>query len=302
MADTALPRDATRARRPLPRRLRSEASAIAVIAHRDFIKLLRDRTRLLSELAFPLVLVLLLGPALQSGFRAPGGFDLTTFVFGGVLAQTLWQSSTLGLVSLIADREEDFSQEIFVSPVSRYAIVAGKIIGESLVALPTGVGILVVGLLIGVPLSPVVLLALLPVSLVIAVYGGSFGLLLLSRLLEPAGRPADLPVRPPAAVLPRGRVQPDPRSAAAARDPVGPVADALRGGAHAERDLRPPAERGGAGRHAARDQRRRDRQLLRPVRRRGNGILRPLGAESVGTPWKSRRPSNEATTPGRLSS
>ena len=182
MADTALPRDATRARRPLPRRLRSEASAIAVIAHRDFIKLLRDRTRLLSELAFPLVLVLLLGPALQSGFRAPGGFDLTTFVFGGVLAQTLWQSSTLGLVSLIADREEDFSQEIFVSPVSRYAIVAGKIIGESLVALPTGVGILVVGLLIGVPLSPVVLLALLPVSLVIAVYGGSFGLLLLSRL------------------------------------------------------------------------------------------------------------------------
>ena len=182
MAETAIPRETVRRSRPAPRRLTSELSAIAVIAHRDFIKLLRDRTRLLSELAFPLVLVLLLGPALQSGFRAPGGFDLTTFVFGGVLAQTLWQSSTLGLVSLIADREEDFSQEIFVSPVSRYAIVAGKIIGEALVALPTGLGILVVGLLIGVPLPPLVLLALIPVSLIIAVYGGSFGLLLLSRL------------------------------------------------------------------------------------------------------------------------
>jgi ABC-2 type transport system permease protein len=182
MAESALPREAARARRPLPRRLRAEVSAIAVIAHRDFIKLLRDRTRLFSELAFPLVLVLLLGPALQSGFRAPGGFDLTAFVFTGVIAQTLWQSATLGLVSLIADREEDFSQEIFVSPVSRYAIVAGKIIGEALVALPTGLGILVVGLLIGVPLSFVALLALIPVSLIIAVYGGSFGLLLLSRL------------------------------------------------------------------------------------------------------------------------
>jgi ABC-2 type transport system permease protein len=83
---------------------------------------------------------------------------------------------------LIADREEDFSQEIFVSPVSRYAIVAGKIIGEALVALPTGLGILVIGLLIGVPLTPLVIVALVPVSLVVAIYGGSFGLLLLSRL------------------------------------------------------------------------------------------------------------------------
>ena len=183
MAETALPREATAtAGRPLPRRWRAELSAVAVIAHRDFVKLLRDRLRLFSELAFPLVLVLLLGPALQSGFGAPGGLDLTSFVFSGVLAQTIWQSSVLGLVSLIADREEDFSQEIFVSPVSRYAIVAGKIIGEALVALPTGLGIIVVGLLIGVPLSPLVLLAIVPVSLAIAIYGGAFGLLILANM------------------------------------------------------------------------------------------------------------------------
>jgi ABC-2 type transport system permease protein len=170
------------ARAPLPRRWRAEVSAVAVIAHRDFVKLLRDRLRLFSELAFPLVLVLLLGPALQSGFGAPGGLDLTAFVFSGVLAQTIWQSAVLGLVSLVADREEDFSQEIFVSPVSRYSIVAGKIIGEALVALPTGLGIVIVGLLIGVPLSPIVLLALIPTSLVVAINGGAFGLLLLSNI------------------------------------------------------------------------------------------------------------------------
>jgi len=167
---------------PVPRRWFAEASALAAIAHRDFVKLLRDRVRLLSELAFPLVLILLLGPALQSGFGAPGGLDLTAFVFTGVLAQTIWQSSVMGLVSLIADREEDFSQEIFVSPVSRYSIVAGKIIGESLVALPTGLGIVIVGLLIGVPLSPVVLIALIPLSLAVAIYGGAFGLLVLANI------------------------------------------------------------------------------------------------------------------------
>jgi ABC-2 type transport system permease protein len=184
VAEATLPREAdgVRAGRPLPRRWRAELSAIAVIAHRDFTKLLRDRVRLFSELAFPLVLVLLLGPALQSGFGAPGGIDLTAFVFTGVLAQTIWQSATLGLVSLIADREEDFSQEIFVSPASRYSIVAGKIIGESLVALPTGLGIVVVGVLIGVPLPPLVLVAIVPVSLLIAMYGGAFGLLVLANL------------------------------------------------------------------------------------------------------------------------
>lgn len=167
---------------PLPRRWSAEVSAIAAIAHRDFVKLLRDRLRLFSELAFPLILILLLGPALQSGFGSPGGLNLTAFVFSGVLAQTIWQSAALGLISLIADREEDFSQEIFVSPVSRYSIVAGKIIGESLVALPTGLGILVVGLIIGVPLSPLVLVALVPVSLAVAVYGGAFGLLILANI------------------------------------------------------------------------------------------------------------------------
>src|SRR5512141_1671276 len=164
------------------RRPFAELSAVAAIAHRDFVKLLRDRLRLFSELSFPLILVVLLGPSLQAGFGSPGGLDLTTFVFSGVLAQTVWQSAALGLISLIADREEDFSQEIFVSPVSRYSIVAGKIIGESLVALPTGLGIVIVGLLIGVPLSPVVLVALIPVSLGIAVYGGAFGLLVLANI------------------------------------------------------------------------------------------------------------------------
>jgi ABC-2 type transport system permease protein len=182
VAETTLPREGQRTAEPLPRRWQVELSAVAVIAHRDFVKLLRDRVRLMSELTFPLVLVLLLGPALQSGFGAPGGLDLTSFVFTGVLAQTLWQSSVMGLISLLADREEDFSQEIFVSPVSRYAIVAGKIIGEALVALPTGLGIVIVGVLIGVPWSPLVLLALIPVSVVVAIYGGAFGLLVLSNL------------------------------------------------------------------------------------------------------------------------
>ena len=37
-------------------------------------------------------------------------------------------------MSLIEDRENDFTQELFIAPISRYAIVFGKILGEALVA------------------------------------------------------------------------------------------------------------------------------------------------------------------------
>ena len=39
----------------------SELPAVAVIAHRDFVKLLRDRLRIVADFALPLTLVLLLG-------------------------------------------------------------------------------------------------------------------------------------------------------------------------------------------------------------------------------------------------
>ncbi|MEO7295259.1 MAG: ABC transporter permease [Candidatus Limnocylindria bacterium] len=159
-----------------------EASAILAMAHRDLVKLLRDRTRLVADFAFPLIFIGVLGTTLQAGFGDVAGFDLLTFVFTGVLAQTLWQSAALGVISLIEDRETDFSQEIFVSPISRYSIIIGKVLGESLVALPQGIAIIVFGLVIGIQLSPIGLLALIPAIGVVTLFGAAFGVIVLSRL------------------------------------------------------------------------------------------------------------------------
>ena len=160
----------------------AELSAILAIAHRDVTKLLRDRARIVGDLAFPLLLVALLGPALQAGFGSPGGLNLQAYVFTGVLAQSVWQSAAAGVISLIADREQDFSQEIFVSPISRYSIIIGKILGESLVAFPQALAILVLASLLGVPLSAATIVALVPAIALVAVFGGAFGILVLSNL------------------------------------------------------------------------------------------------------------------------
>src|SRR5690242_21901729 len=106
----------------------TELSGVLTLAHRDLVKLLRDRTRIVADFSFPLIFIGILGTSLQAGFGDAAGINLMNFVFTGVLAQTIWQSTALGVISLLADREQDFSQEIFVSPISRYSIVLGKIV------------------------------------------------------------------------------------------------------------------------------------------------------------------------------
>ena len=160
----------------------SELSAVLTLAHRDLIKLMRDRTRIIADFSFPLIFIGILGPTLQAGFGEAAGVNLLYFIFTGVLAQTVWQSSALGVISLLADREQDFSQEIFVSPISRYTIVFGKILGESLVAMPQAVAIIAFGVLLGVPFTLAQLGGIALVLVVVALFGGAFGVLVLSRL------------------------------------------------------------------------------------------------------------------------
>ena len=159
-----------------------ETNAIVTIAYRDMLKFVRDPSRLISTLILPVFLLGLFGEGLQAAFGANLGYNYLTFVFLGVLAQTLFQSASLGIVSLIEDRENDFAQEIFISPISRYSLVFGKILGESLVALTQGVVIVAFGAILGVPIEWAVLPALLVVALFTCLLGGSFGLILLATM------------------------------------------------------------------------------------------------------------------------
>ena len=159
-----------------------QLDAILTIAYRDVLKFLRDPVRIVASFAFPVIFVVVLGGSLQGNLGEAAGYNFLVFTFTGVLAQTVFQSAALGLVSMIEDRENDFSQEVFVAPISRYAIVFGKIVGEALVALAQGLGLVVLALLLRVPLSPAQLLGLLAAAVVAALLGGAFGVVVLSRI------------------------------------------------------------------------------------------------------------------------
>jgi len=159
-----------------------EINAILAIALRDFTKLLRDRPRLVISFIFPILFIGALGGSLQAGFGEAVGYNMITFIFTGVLAQNLFQSTASGVISLIEDRENDFSQEIFVSPISRYSIIFAKILGETLVSLVLGVGIIAFGFIIGIPITASLLITMIPAGIIACLFGGAFGVIVLANL------------------------------------------------------------------------------------------------------------------------
>lgn len=159
-----------------------EANAVVTIAYRDLLKFSRDPSRLLATLILPILLIGLFGEGFQASLGSNLKYNYLTFVFLGMFAQTLFQSTALGMVSLIEDRENDFAQEMFISPISRYALLFGKILGESLVAFAQAVVLLAFGLVIGIQIRWETLPGLLVVGLITCLLGGAFGLILLATM------------------------------------------------------------------------------------------------------------------------
>src|ERR1700704_1915229 len=162
----------------------NELNAIAAIAARDMVKFVRDPGRLVAAVVFPFAMIFLLGGTLQLNLGQSVGFNFIAFTFTGFLGMTLFQSTAQGLTSLMEDRQNDFAQELFVSPVSRYTIVFGKIFGETLVAITQVLPMGIFAVVLRVPLTPTHLALLVPVALLSCFMGGAFGLLLLNTMTD----------------------------------------------------------------------------------------------------------------------
>jgi ABC-2 type transport system permease protein len=153
-----------------------------MIAQRDVTKLRRDRLRLAVNLMFPIVLMVGLGNLLAPTVGRVSGLGTVTLAFTGVLAATMFQSATAGMISLVEDRDQDFARELFVAPVSRLALMSGKVVGETLVALCEGACIEVAAVMFGVTIGLGQLALIVAPCIACALLGASFGLATVAAL------------------------------------------------------------------------------------------------------------------------
>ena len=159
--------------------------AVRVVWKRELIRFFRNRMRILTSLAQPVLFLFVLGTGLARMLPSGGRHvDFRTFMFPGVIAMTILFSSIFSAVSIVWDREFGFLREMMVAPVRRGAVLLGKCLGGASVATLQGIVMLVLAGLVHVPYKPTLLLTLVVEMALIAFALTAFGTLIASRMAQ----------------------------------------------------------------------------------------------------------------------
>jgi ABC-2 type transport system permease protein len=126
------------------------------LCRRELVRFLRQRNRIIGALATPIVFWLLIGGGMGRSFSSsnvPGGGSYLQYFFPGTVLMILLFTAIFSTISIIEDRREGFLQSVLVAPVSRQAIVLGKVLGGTILAFGQGLIFLLLSPLIGLRLS-----------------------------------------------------------------------------------------------------------------------------------------------------
>jgi len=145
--------------------------AVYTLWRREQVRFFRQRSRVLGAFVQPLMFWALFSAGLQASFHPPtGGRDLSSleYFFPGTVIMILLFTAIFSTISVIEDRKEGFLQGVLVAPVPRSAIVLGKILGGTTLALLQGTILLALGPLVGIRMTPAVFLGAVAIQFLVA--------------------------------------------------------------------------------------------------------------------------------------
>ena len=162
--------------------LSDEIRVAGMVWERELIRYTRNRTRIVSGLMQPVLFLFVLGYGMSGLVGTTGGFNFREFVFPGVVAMSVVMTAIFSAISIVWDREFGFLREMLVAPVSRTALVLGKTAGGASVAAVQGTIMLVLAPLVGVHLTPLLVVEVIGLELLMAVAMTAFGVFVASRI------------------------------------------------------------------------------------------------------------------------
>jgi ABC-2 type transport system permease protein len=152
------------------------------IWQRELIRFFRERARSTTSLVQPLLYLLVFGTGLGAAVRSSVvAGDYRVFLLPGVIVMTALFTSMMSGMSVVWDREFGFLKEILVAPVSRPAVIAGKVAGGATTASMQGLAILIFAPIIGLSLSPLRVLQVIPALILFALVINLLGVAIASR-------------------------------------------------------------------------------------------------------------------------
>ncbi len=125
-----------------------------VLWRRDLSRFWRQPMRIVAALGQPLLFWVVIGAGLAGTFQMPGlDVGYMEYFFPGVIMMVLLFASIFASVSVIDDRHQGFLQAVLAGPGSRPALVWGKCLGSTSVALLQGGLFFALAPLAGFPLG-----------------------------------------------------------------------------------------------------------------------------------------------------
>jgi len=159
--------------------------------HREVVRFLRQRNRVIGALGTPAIFWALLGFGVNNSFQVEGTsgdqVGYLTFFFPGTLGMIVLFTAIFATFSVIEDRKEGFLQAVQASPAPRVAIALGKVLGGATLATIQGVLFLLAWPFIGSWPGVGAMLAVIGVMFLLGVATTALGLCFAWRCDSTAG-------------------------------------------------------------------------------------------------------------------
>ena len=163
-------------------RVYREINTIIAIIGREITVYLKSPGAAIMSLAMPVMMMGMIGGNLMQNMSSGVAFELGPFMLVGMLVNMLFMISSMGMTSMVDDHDINFNQEMLVSPVSRYSLVSGKILGSAFAAIVSMAGTILVGLVMGITLPVSKLLLILALAPLMCFSGGALAMLIIGMV------------------------------------------------------------------------------------------------------------------------
>jgi len=156
---------------------------VYTLSWRELVRFFRQRNRVVGALLQPVIFFILFGQAFNASFKPPGAFagGYQEYFFPGTLVMILLFTAIFSTISIIEDRREGFLQSVLVAPVPRLAMVLGKIVGGTVLAVFQAMLFFCAAFFLDLHLTPLAVLYSVLLMIVIALALTGLGFLIAWR-------------------------------------------------------------------------------------------------------------------------
>lgn len=149
--------------------------------HREVVRFLRQRTRVVGALGTPVIFWLVLGSGVGDSLRGAGAMAKTgylEYIFPGMAVLIVLFTAIFSTISLIEDRREGFLQSVLVAPSYRSAIALGKIFGSATLAVGQAAVFFLLAPLLGIQFTVMSVAAIAGTLVLLSVMLSALGFLI----------------------------------------------------------------------------------------------------------------------------